>query len=157
MYSKISKWPTSDFHHIIAKNTVHHNHNTRRVGELRLPRFDRTKCRHSVEYAGVRYWIEVPDSIRNAPSLQCFKTQYRKFLMEAQWLPSLLFVSSLALWLGFHLVSYVDGSYIILCFFIVMCKRYYVIFSASMITLGAPANPFSIYRGSQNSRRLSFI
>ena len=84
VYGIIYNGPNSEFYHIIERNTVSHHYPTRQVGELRLPRFDKTKCRHSMEYAGIRFWNLIPEVIRNAPNPNNFKRIYRNYLLNTQ-------------------------------------------------------------------------
>ena len=83
MFNIFANGPNSEFYYIFDQNTPNHQYSTRHNGQLRLPRFDKTKCRHSMEYAGIRFWNQIPDEIKLANSPSNFKFMYKNFLLNS--------------------------------------------------------------------------
>ena len=73
--------PNSEFSFILNQSTPLHNYPTRNVINLRPPRVDRTKCRHSMEYSGIIVWNQIPEVIRNVETTSIFKNQLKKYLL----------------------------------------------------------------------------
>ena len=71
----------SEFSFIVNQSIPPHNYPTRNLINLRPPRVDRTKCRHSMEYAGVIVWNEIPEVIKNIETTSIFKNQFKKYLL----------------------------------------------------------------------------
>ena len=68
--------------YILTQSTPTHNYSTRNIVNLRPPRVDRTKCRHSIEYAGVVIWNQLPGTLRTIESISNFKLQLKKYLLN---------------------------------------------------------------------------
>ena len=71
-----------EFNFILNQSIPSHNYPTRNMFNLRPPRVDRTKCRHSMEYAGIIVWNQIPEDIRNVESTSIFKNQFKKYLLN---------------------------------------------------------------------------
>ena len=71
-----------EFDYILSQSILTHNYSTRNIANLRHPRVDRTKCRHSMEYAGVVIWNQLPEELRNIESLSIFKRQLKRHLLN---------------------------------------------------------------------------
>ena len=74
--------PTSEFSYIVRQSLPNHNYGTRNIGALRLPRIDRTRCRHSMEYVGVHVWNQIPDEIKLVPTASIFKNRLKHHLLN---------------------------------------------------------------------------
>ena len=64
---------------------THHTHETRAVvnQELNLPYYNRTKCKNSFIYRGIKFWNNTPLEIRNIPyNLNAFKRLLKRFLLK---------------------------------------------------------------------------
>ena len=72
----------SSFKHYFLKLNSHHNHQTRATKcNYFIPRKNTSKGLKSLSYLGPRLWSEIPDSIRDKRSVQCFGFAYKKFLL----------------------------------------------------------------------------
>ena len=62
---------------IHSYNTRSHNYEL-----LSLPRRNFSKCQNSFMYKGIKFWNELPLSIRNAENIRSFRNEAKKFLLS---------------------------------------------------------------------------
>ena len=74
--------PNSEFNYIVSQSIPSHNYPTRNIDNLRPPRTDSTKCRHSMEYIGIIIWNQIPDVIKYAETPSSFKSKLKKHLLS---------------------------------------------------------------------------
>ena len=74
----------SEFNFIVNQSIPSHNYPTRNIINLRPPRVDRTKCRHSMEYAGIIVWNQIPEVLKNVETTSVFKNQFKKYLLTLE-------------------------------------------------------------------------
>ena len=70
-------------HGVHTQRIRSHGYSTRRGGEL-VPGFARlTLTENSMLVAGPNVWSSIPDDIKNSPSRNSFKFEYKRFLLSS--------------------------------------------------------------------------
>jgi len=70
------------FANMFQKNSGIHTHNTRQQNHFHLPKFKNNMLKNSVRYQGVTLWNGLPDQLRESKSLNSFKFNFKKSLLN---------------------------------------------------------------------------
>ena len=68
------------FNNMFPKNQSFHNYPTRRSNEFHLPLLRTLLAQNTFIYTGPRFWNSLDNVIRNARSLNSFKSKLKSFL-----------------------------------------------------------------------------
>lgn len=60
----------------------HHVTRHRTAGHLNAPLFLKSRCQHSFVYNAAVFWNNIPNVIRESRSIDQFKKQYKKHLID---------------------------------------------------------------------------
>ena len=78
----------------IETHTDNHNHLTRNVSKITLPRFNCEKTKRSIKFKGCKYWNDLPAVIKDSPSQVQFKNKLRAHIGTNKRLIELYFLNS---------------------------------------------------------------
>ena len=70
------------FANMFQKNSGIHTHNTRQQNHFHLPKFKNNMLKNSVRYQGVTLWNGLSDQLRESKSLNSFKFNFKKPLLN---------------------------------------------------------------------------
>ena len=71
------------FNNMFPKNQSFHNYPTRRSNEFHLPLLRTLLAQNTFIYTGPRFWNSLDNVIRNARSLNSFKSKLKSFLFQS--------------------------------------------------------------------------
>ena len=68
----------------VNSHTNQHNHSTRTVSNITLPRYNKTKSKSSIIYAASELWNSVDDNLKHHNSIDTFKFHFKSSLLNSQ-------------------------------------------------------------------------
>ena len=71
------------FHTMFPKNQSFHNYPTRRSNEFHLPLLRTLLAQNTFIYTGPKFWNSLDSNIKDAPSLNSFKSKLKMFLLKS--------------------------------------------------------------------------
>lgn len=86
MYQCLKLHCPTVFNNFFIKNSRIHDHNTRQSIDIRVPYAKLNIRKSSIRIHGANTWNNIPESIKQAPSLNVFKLQLRTFLIDSRLL-----------------------------------------------------------------------
>ena len=63
-------------------SSANHGYQTRNSHLLTVPRIHKTKCKSSVDYAGVLLWNNLPEIIQICPSIMSFRSKFKQYMFN---------------------------------------------------------------------------
>ena len=63
-------------------SSANHGYQTRNSHLLTVPRIHKTKCKSSVDYAGVLLWNNLPETIQICPSIMSFRSKFKQYMFN---------------------------------------------------------------------------
>ena len=86
MFKAVNKLAPEEINNLFMKQYEIHSHGTRSVeeGNLFLPQRNLSKGQEAISYTGAKFWNEIPAVVKETQSIDTFKGNLKKYLLNIQ-------------------------------------------------------------------------
>ena len=86
MFKTVNKLAPEEINNLFVKQYEIHNHGTRSVeeGKFFLPQGNLNKGQEAISYTSAKFWNEIPSAVKETQSIDTFKGNLKKYLLDIQ-------------------------------------------------------------------------